>query len=127
LSEGHRNKQPHSYTGSPTGSRRWIEEKIKQEDKQMTKAQLKEIYREWNRDLSINHFDKRDEWFKELQELNGEYGDGHKWCDAALNLKGLLGTEKETKAFDLYNRIQQEEGAWEAFKNLALATNNFKI
>ena len=93
----------------------------------MTKAQLKEAYKEWNRNLSSSHFNKRDEYFKELQELNAEFGDGKKWCSAVQNLKGLIGTEKEWRAFDLYDRLQQEEGAWEAFTNLAIATKNFEI
>lgn len=93
----------------------------------MTKAQLRQKYLEWNHDLTESHFDKQDKYFKELQELNAEYGDGHKWCNAAQNLKGLIGTEKEWKAFDLYDRYQQTDGAWEAFTNFALATENFKI
>lgn len=93
----------------------------------MTKAQLKAAYREWNHDLTVYHFEKRDEIFRELQELNATYGDGHKWCSEAQNLRGLIGTEKEGRAFDLYKKYQQIEGAWEAFTNLAKATKNFEI
>ena len=93
----------------------------------MTKAQLREKYLAWNHDLTESHFNKADKYFKELQELNSQYGDGHKWCNAAQNLKGLIGTAKEGRAFDLYNWYQQIDGAWEAFTNFALATNNFKI
>ena len=92
----------------------------------MTKAKLQEKYKEWNRNIGILDR-KADEAFTELQELNAEYGTGERWCNAFMNLKGLIGTAKETRAEMLYNQIQQARGQMESLRELALATNNFEI
>ena len=92
----------------------------------MTKAKLQEKYKKWN--INIGKEDvEADEAFKKLQELNAEYGTGERWCSAALNLKGLIGTSKESRAFDLYNQIERAKGKMDALMDLALATDNFKI
>ena len=93
----------------------------------MTKAQLKEAYKAWNREISQQHFEEKDKIFKELQELNAEYGNGKKYCSASENMKHLIGSSKEWKAIDLYNRYNQIDGAFKALTDLALATQNFKI
>lgn len=92
----------------------------------MTKAKLQEKYKEWNRNIGI--LNKRaDEAFNELKDLNEEYGTGERWCDAFMNLKGLIGTEKEIRALTLYNQIQQARGQMDSLLELAKSTNNFEI
>lgn len=92
----------------------------------MTKKNLQEKYKEWNRNIGIA--DKEaDKAFTELQELNAKYGTGERWCSAFMNLKGLIGTEKECKAINLYNQIQEARGQMESLRALAVATNNFEI
>ncbi len=92
----------------------------------MTKASLKEKYKEWNRNIGILN-DKADDTFKKLQDLNAEYGSGERWCSAFMNLKGLIGTEKESIAEHMYNQIQQARGQMDSLIALAKMTNNFEI
>lgn len=92
----------------------------------MTKAKIKEAYQEWNRTRTREYFEERDKIFEELKELNSEYGDGHKWCNATQNLRGLIGTEKEDRAFRLYNRYHEIEGAHNSFVEFAIAVDNFQ-
>jgi len=92
----------------------------------MTKAQLQEKYKEWNRNIgTLNN--RANDAFDELKDLNAEFGTGERWCDAFMNLKGLIGTEKEFRALTLYNQIQQARGQRDSLHDLAIATNNFEI
>lgn len=93
----------------------------------MTKAQLREAYVEWNKAITIELHDRCSEIFKQLQELNAEYGDGHRWCSITENVKHLIGTTKEMKAFDLMKEYNEINGKWEALVDLAVATKNFEI
>jgi hypothetical protein len=96
----------------------------------MTKAQLKEQYLEWNRNIGKLEI-RKDEIFNEMQELNYSDGDGHKWCSMQTNFEGIVKFSKEKysvqKAFELIQERSFIEGQHEALKNLALATKNFEI
>ena len=53
-----------------------------EEIKDMTKAQLKEKYLEWNREITKKRL-RQDEIFKELQRMNKRYGSGTAYCSIA--------------------------------------------
>jgi hypothetical protein len=96
----------------------------------MTKQQLKEKYLEWNRE--IGKLDTRkDVIFREMQELNAQYGDGKRWCSIQTNYEGIVKNTKDNlilqKCFNLISERSFIEGEHSALMKLALATNNFQI
>lgn len=93
----------------------------------MTKAQLKEKYLEWNREITKKE-DRQNEIFHTLQEINHNIGDGHKWCSMAQNIKGIAGAGQSIEyALQLFAEYNMIEGQKEALKNLATSTANFNI
>ena len=95
----------------------------------MTKAQLKEKYTEWN--IEIGKLEERKtEIFHELQGLCAEKGDGHKWCRITKLTEALMkkaDNNTSYRAMDLISEYYMIEGQKEAFRKLAIATNNFEI
>ena len=92
----------------------------------MTKAALKEKYTEWNISITKQEERQREIW-GELQQLCFEYGDGHKWCSMDKLVEELIKAGKTTKTMQLVSEYYTIEGQKEALRNLAIATNNFKI
>jgi DNA-directed RNA polymerase subunit N (RpoN/RPB10) len=77
----------------------------------MEKLTFKKIQENFNKKYQevCKSQEKRDAAFKELMDLSGELG-LPRYCCAADNLKQLIGTEKEGRAFYLYD-IYVTEGA----------------
>lgn len=92
----------------------------------MTKAQIKEKYIEWNKEIT-KLADERDNIFKELQKLNVEHGDGTQSCSIDLLVIKLSHSGWAFKALQLYTRYCNIEGQKEALRKLALATDNMRI
>lgn len=92
----------------------------------MTKAALKEKYREWNIAISKQE-DRQKEIWEELQQLRFEHGDGHKWCSMDKLVEELMKAGKTTKTMQLVSEYYTIEGQKEALRNLAIATHNFEI
>lgn len=92
----------------------------------MTKKALKEKYKQWNKEISALEERQREIW-RELQEMNAEKGDGHKWCCMEKLIEGLTKAGLTYKAMNLASEYYKIEGQHEALRNLATATNNFEI
>lgn len=92
----------------------------------MTKKELKEKYTKWNKEISALEDRKKEIW-RELQNMNAEKGDGHKWCCMERLIEGLAKTGFVYVAMDIASEYYRIEGQQEALKNLAIATNNFEI
>lgn len=94
----------------------------------MTKANLKNLYKEWNKEISKLYIE--DTTLKEMQELNAKYGTGHKWCSWEVLLKDLIMTgdvATKDKAIKLYSEHIMIETRKEELRKVAIATNNFEI
>ena len=60
----------------------------------MTTREHETIQRFFNR---MSEFEaEQDKCFKELQEMNATFGDGHRWCCAEYNLEMLAKTAPES-------------------------------
>ena len=92
----------------------------------MTKAQLKEKYTEWNKEISKLE-ERKTEIFHELQDLCKEKGDGHRWCCLEKLVEELAKTGNTYRALALFAEYNEICGKHEALKDLAIATNNFEI
>lgn len=92
----------------------------------MTKKALKERYTQWNKEISALEERQKEIW-KELQSMNEEKGDGHKWCCMEKLVEGLAKAGLTYQAMNLASEYYKIEGQHEALKNLAIATNNFEI
>lgn len=92
----------------------------------MTKKALKERYTQWNKEISALEERKNEIWH-ELQSVNEEKGDGHKWCCMEKLIEGLTKAGLVYKAMSLASEYYKIEGQQEALRNLAIATNNFEI
>lgn len=92
----------------------------------MTKKQLKEKYTEWNKEIAKLDTRKTN-IFRELQELCAEKGDGHRWCCMEKLVEELAKTGNIYRAMGLASEYYKIEGQETAFRNLAIATNNFEI
>lgn len=92
----------------------------------MTKKELKEKYTEWNKEISALE-DRKNEIWRELQEMNAEKGDGHKWCCMEKMIEGLTKAGLVYKTMNLVSEYYMIEGQQEALRNLAIATRNFEI
>jgi hypothetical protein len=92
----------------------------------MTKKELKEKYTEWNKEISALE-DRKNEIWRELQEMNAEKGDGHKWCCMEKLIEGLTKAGLVYKTMNLVSEYYMIEGQQEALRNLAIATRNFEI
>ena len=95
----------------------------------MTKAQLKEKYTEWNKNIG-KLGERKNEIFRELQELCAEKGDGRKWCSITKLTEELMKRADNNTSFkvmDLVSEYYMITGQEEAFRNLAIATKNFEI
>lgn len=92
----------------------------------MTKKELKEKYTEWNKEISALE-DRKEEIWRELQEMNKEKGDGHKWCCLEKLIEGLTKAGLVYKTMNLVSEYYMIEGQQEALRNLAIATRNFEI
>ena len=92
----------------------------------MTKKELKEKYTEWNKEISALE-DRKEEIWCELQEMNKEKGDGHKWCFLEKLIEGLTKAGLVYKTMNLVSEYYMIEGQQEALRNLAIATRNFEI
>lgn len=92
----------------------------------MAKKALKEKYMEWNKEITA--LDKRQgEIWEELKEMNATRGDGNGWCCMEKIVEGLTKAGLIYQAMGKVSEYYQIEGQKEALKNLAIATNNFKI
>lgn len=78
------------------------------------------------------HFNKMGDYmteadiaFKQLQELNGKEGTGHKWCCAAQNYRDLLSVGKDYTY--IYDEYVKYNGMVDAMRQLGrtLAELNF--
>ncbi len=69
--------------------------------------------------------DAADMAFKQLQDLNGKEGTGHRWCCAAQNYRDLLSVGKDYT--HIYDRYVQYNGMSDAMMELGrtLAGLNF--
>ena len=92
----------------------------------MTKKESKEKYTEWNKEISALE-DRKNEIWRELQEMNAEKGDGHKWCCMEKLIEGLTKAGLVYKTMNLVSEYYMIEGQQEALRNLAIATRNFEI
>lgn len=92
----------------------------------MTKKELKEKYTEWNKEISALE-DRKNEIWRELQEMNAEKGDGLKWCCMEKLIEGLTKAGLVYKTMNLVSEYYMIEGQQEALRNLAIATRNFEI
>ena len=92
----------------------------------MTKKELKEKYTEWNKKISALEDRKKEIW-SELQDMNEEKGDGHKWCCMEKLIEGLTKAGLVYAAMNIVSEYYKIEGQQEALRNLAIATNNFEI
>lgn len=92
----------------------------------MTKKELKEKYTEWNKEISALE-DRKEEIWRELQEMNKEKGDGHKWCCLEKLIEGLTKAGLVYKTMNPVSEYYMIEGQQEALRNLAIATRNFEI
>lgn len=92
----------------------------------MTKKELKQKYTEWNKEITA--LDQRQaEVFHELQDLCQAKGDGKRWCCLEKLVEELVKAGETYKAIQLAGEYHNIEGQKEAFRNLAIATNNFDI
>lgn len=87
---------------------------------------MKEKYTEWNKEISALE-DRKNEIWRELQEMNAEKGDGHKWCCMEKLIEGLTKAGMVYKTMNLVSEYYMIEGQQEALRNLAIATRNFEI
>ena len=92
----------------------------------MTKQTMKELVSNWNRKMGEAKEESK-EAFKELMELNGKYGDGHRWCHATKNYMGLVGTKYEIRAEMLLSKYYEGEGKFKALIEFLDITNNFNL
>lgn len=92
----------------------------------MTKKELKEKYTEWNKEISALEERKTKIWH-ELQDMNAEKGDGHKWCCMEKLVEGLTKAGLVYQAMNIASEYYKIEGQQEALRKLAIATNNFEI
>lgn len=92
----------------------------------MTKAQIKEKYIEWNKE--ITKLEGQQEYiFNKLKELNVEHGDGTESCSIDMLVIKLSKSGWAFNALQLYTRYCNIEGQKEALRKLALATDNMRI
>ena len=92
----------------------------------MTKQTMKELVKHWNSEMSEAREESK-QAFNELMELNGKYGDGHKWCHALKNYEGLSGTRYEIRAEMLITKYYEGEGQFKALIRFLDITNNFNL
>jgi len=94
--------------------------------KNMTKAQLKEKYLEWNREIGALD-DRKTEIFHTLQDMCVEKGDGHRWCSLEKLVEELVKKGCIYQVMPLISEYYMISGKHEALMSLALATDNFNI
>lgn len=92
----------------------------------MTKAQLKEKYTKWNKEISALD-DRKTELFHKLQDLCFEKGDGNKWCSIEKLIEELVKNGYIYQVMPLVSEYYEICGKEEALRTFALATNNFEI
>lgn len=96
----------------------------------MTKAQLKEKYLEWNREITKKRL-RQDEIFKELQRMNKRYGSGTAYCSIADNVREITKNCKSAliiyDAFELYEEYVNIAGQKDALSDFLVLTKNFDI
>lgn len=64
---------------------------------------------------------ERDRIFKELQQMNADHGDGHKWCSVDANLEGISthgGKDQQSRALWLYRRYFEAEAKKDLLREL---------
>lgn len=94
----------------------------------MTKGQVKEIYRDWNGE--ITGASQQDNSLNTLKDLCEGFGDGNRYCSWEKCLEEIIkGGNRGAilRAFQAYNYHMTIEGAGEALKRLALMTDNMNI
>ena len=94
----------------------------------MTKATLKEMYKNWNHEISVNH--NNDVTLTALKDLNEAFGDGSRWYSWDECLKGIIKGGNDSainRAMDLYRKHIENETRYEELRKVATATNNFEI
>lgn len=94
----------------------------------MTKANLRKMYQERANEVFCDSWN--DETLKELQKLNAEYGDGHRWCSWDTCLEGIMkgGSDRAIfLALDAYRRHIAIDTLEREYRNIATKTNNMNI
>lgn len=94
----------------------------------MTKATLKAMYQERANEVFNEKWN--DTTLKELQEINAEHGDGHRWCSWDECLKGIMkgGNDRAIdKALEIYRRHIAMDTLEDEYRHIALKTNNMNI
>ena len=92
----------------------------------MTKAQLKEKYTEWNKEITALDERKKEIWEK-LKDLCEEKGDGNRWCCMERLVEELTKNGAVFQTMNLVSEYYNIEGQEEALRKLAIATDNFNI
>lgn len=89
----------------------------------MTKREHEALQEHFNK--MSDYMTEADIAFKQLQDLNGKEGTGHKWCCAAQNYRDLLSVGKDYT--HIYDRYVQYNGMVDAMRELGrtLAGLNF--
>ena len=89
----------------------------------MTKREHEALQKEFNK--MGDYMAKADTAFKQLQDLNGKEGTGHRWCCAAQNYRDLLSVGKDYTY--IYDEYVKYNGMVDAMRTLGstLAELNF--
>jgi len=94
----------------------------------MTKASLKEMYKEWTGKVCEAHYN--DNTLEELKDLCEKYGDGHRWCSWQKCLEEIIkggNNSAITRAFMVYDRHMKIDTEHDVWIEVASKTNNFTI
>lgn len=94
----------------------------------MTKAQVKEIYRDWAGE--ILGASQEDKSLENLKDLCEKFGDGQRWCSWDKCLEEIIkGGNRGAilRAFQEYNHNIELQGARDAVRQLAKMTDNMNI
>lgn len=93
--------------------------------KKITKKELKDIYTEWNREISSLN-DVYSNNLKDLQSLCKKHN-FPQYCSVLRCVQDLASTDDYFIAFSLCSEIYEVEGKKKALRDLAIRTNNMNI
>lgn len=93
----------------------------------MKKQIMKNLVGQWNKTITKEYTIDRDAYTESLRELNVKYGDGNRYCSSSKNVAGLVGTDYEDRAFELYRRISELDGKRKALSKFLEITKNFDL
>lgn len=96
----------------------------------MKKAELKAKYLEWNKAITDLSEDM-DLIMEKSKQLNYRWGDGKRYCSLAKNVEEVIKANVSPscvgQAIQLMTEYCRIEGQQKALRDLAYATDNFKI